>query len=575
MCAKTERQIYDYPSPSSLLRWYQQAAVDAVWNHLRTRDNSPCVVIPTAGGKSWVMASICTEAVSRWGGRVLILAHVKELLEQNADKVWRLMPEIDLGIYSASLKSRKKHNQVIVAGIQSVADRACELGRFDIILVDESHLIPTESEGRYTTFLKEAKIVNPHVRVIGMTATPYRMKGGAICHPDNILNEVCYEISVKQLIDEGYLSKLKSPGVKTEFNLKDVHVARGDYVSGELEAAMDTDAMLVQSACREIAELTTDRKATLIFCVGINHAAHVKDVLGGFVGAENVGMVYGKTPQAERDETLAKFKAGNLKYLVNVDVLTTGFDAPIIDCIALLRPTMSPGLFYQMVGRGFRTHPSKDDCLILDFGDNILTHGPVDQVKSKAAAKRFFLDPEPPKEVLRKCPACRYVLPNTEKVCSQCGYEFPPPERKMHDAQPGNLPPVSTKPPVAVEVCDVESVEYSVHVKKNAPASHPRTMRVDYMVGNLKSYSEWVCVEHEEDSFPRRKAESWWYKRTYFDMPETADECVEAAEMLEVPTRIKVKLSDKYPEIIEHIFDAVDSSEAGEGTRYSDDDIPF
>ena len=166
------------------LRPYQAEAVEAVYNHLRTKDNNPCIVLPTGTGKSVVIAKIVSDAVSQWGGRALILAHVKELLEQNAGKVKALCPEIPIGIFSAGLKSRDTDEPVIVAGIQSVYEKACDLGAFDLIIVDEAHLIAPDGDGMYRTFLKDMKVINPKVRVIGLTATPFRLKGGLICQPE-------------------------------------------------------------------------------------------------------------------------------------------------------------------------------------------------------------------------------------------------------------------------------------------------------------------------------------------------------------------------------------------------------
>jgi len=160
------------------LRPYQLAAVDAVYGHLRSRDDNPCVVIPTAGGKTPVMATICRDAVTQWDGRVLVLAHVKELLEQTADKLTAVCPDVPFGIYSAGLRRRDTEQAVIVAGIQSVYRRACELDRFDLVIVDEAHLIPLDGEGMYRQFLADAQVVNPCLRVIGFTATPFRLKDG-------------------------------------------------------------------------------------------------------------------------------------------------------------------------------------------------------------------------------------------------------------------------------------------------------------------------------------------------------------------------------------------------------------
>lgn len=183
------------------LRPYQQTAVDAVYKHLRERDDNPCVVLPTGTGKSLVIAKLVRDAVAQWNGRVLILAHVKELLEQNAGKIKILCPDIQIGIFSAGLKSRDTEESVIVAGIQSVYDKACDLGAFDLIIVDEAHLIAPDGDGMYRSFLKDMQIINPHVRLIGLTATPFRLKGGLICKPENLLNEVCYEAGLKEMFE--------------------------------------------------------------------------------------------------------------------------------------------------------------------------------------------------------------------------------------------------------------------------------------------------------------------------------------------------------------------------------------
>jgi DNA repair protein RadD len=351
------------------LRPYQLAAVDAVYGYLRTHEDNPAVVMPTASGKSWIIAQLVRDAVLQWSGRVLVLAHVKELLQQNADKIRRICPDMKIGIYSAGMNRRDITEPVIVAGIQSVYKRACELDAFDLVVVDEVHLIPVEGEGMHRTFLHDARVVNPKVRIIGLTATPFRMKSGMICGPKNILNSVCFEIGVKELIRDGYLCPLVTKAGKEKADTGHLHIRAGEFVAEEVEQLMDQD-QLVESACREIIECTQDRHAVLIFAAGIKHAQHVQYILREKHGVE-CGFISGKTPMAERDELLARFRGAKseglferkpLKYLVNVNVLTTGFDAPNVDCVAILRPTMSPGLMIQMIGRGFRLQQPRGDA---------------------------------------------------------------------------------------------------------------------------------------------------------------------------------------------------------------------
>ena len=503
------------------LRPYQLEAVEAIYRHLRERDDNPCVVLPTAAGKSLVMAQVCKDAVGRWGGRVLILAHVKELLEQTRDKIRRVAPEMWMktGVYSAGLKSRDTECPIIVAGIQSVYKRACEFDPFDLIIIDEAHLVPPEGDGMYRTFLEDARKVNPNVRLIGLTATPFRMKSGMICAPENVLNHVCYEIGVKELIVQGYLCPLITKASRDKVDTSGLHVRAGEFVAGEVEDLMNTQTR-VESASREIVEQTYNRRSVLIFAAGVAHGQRIAEVLRERFGAQ-VGTVFGDTLDFERDRVLSEFKRGELKYLVNVNVLTTGFDAPNVDCVAMVRPTHSPGLFSQIVGRGFRLHPGKENSLVLDFGGNVLRHGPVDAIRirekgnggnGEAPAKEF--------------PRCQSLVAAGYSVCPDCGYEFPKPERRQHDASASTEGILSGQ--VMTQECPVQGVRYFVHHKRGASEDAPRTMRVEYRLGFNHYHSEWICFEHA--GWARKKAEQWWRRRSHALVPESAEEAVARAE---------------------------------------------
>jgi len=570
------------------LRDYQKQAVEAVYDYLRNRDGNPCVVIPTAGGKTPVMATICRDAVNLWDGRVLVLAHVKELLEQTAGTLSQMAPDLDIGIYSAGLNRRDTEHSIVVAGIQSVYKRACELGPFDLIIVDEAHTIPPDGEGRYRSFLKEAIIVNPNLRLIGLTATPYRMTTGMICGPDNLLNEVCFEVGVRELIVQGFLCPLKSKAGRQKADTSNLHLRGGEFIASEVEDLMDQGA-LVSSACTEIIEQTASRNSVLIFAAGVSHARHIQQTLEQRARQE-VGLVTGDTPAAERAELLTRFKRQTvqtdifggtkspLKYLVNVNVLTTGFDAPNIDCVVLLRPTNSPGLYYQMVGRSFRLHPSKQDALVLDFGGNILRHGPVDdlQIKDRTSGN----GDAPAKE----CPDCQSVIHAAYATCPECGYEFPPPEKQKHEASATTAGILSGQ----VEDTDhaVYDTLYNVHIKRNAGPDDPPTLRVQYGVGLNQWISEWVCFEHS--GYARAKAQAWWTARSNEPVPDTVEDALKLAEAgaLADTQQITVRhiAGQQYDRIIRHqlglkppLLDGSEEKDDGNLPEYGfvDDEIPF
>lgn len=565
------------------LRPYQVDAVEAVYRHLRERDDNPCVVIPTGGGKTPVIATICSDAVTRWDGRVLILAHVKELLEQAADKLDQVCPDIHVGVYSAGLKRRDTTHPVIIAGIQSVYQKAEQLGHFDLVVVDEAHMIPMDGDGMYRRLLADMQRLNPHLRVIGLTATPFRMSSGPICvpPPDGILNSICYEIGVRELIAGGYLSPLKSKAGRYKPDFQSLHVRAGEFVADEVETLMDQD-MLVQSACREIVDAVRSggRRACLVFASGVEHGKHVTRVIEKISGGE-CGFIDGQTPTLYRDQLIRRFREGDLAYLVNVNVLTTGFDAPNVDCVALLRPTLSPGLYYQMVGRGFRLCDGKADCLVLDFGGNVLRHGPVDAIRITDAPSKGSGE-APAKE----CPQCQALIAAGYATCPECGHEFPPPERRRHEATADSTGILTGQ--VTISEYEVRRVYYSVHIKRDAPPEAPRSMRVDYEVGFHDTRSEWVCLEHS--GYARQKAEAWWRMRSCLPVPDSVDDAVALADAGALADVLSIKVrsvaGEKYDRIVDYELAAKpdpaelslpEPPESSDLPEYvaADDDIPF
>ena len=572
------------------LRPYQNDAVQSVYRHLREKDNNPCVVIPTAGGKSLCIAQVAKDAVTLWNGRVMILAHVKELVEQNAAKLKSICPELKVGIYSAGLDSRETDAPVIVAGIQSVYNKIDAFKPFDLVMIDEVHMVPPDGEGRYRTFLEAAKRVNPRVRLIGWTATPYRTQGGLICKPENLLNEVCYEIGVKELINRGYISNITAKAGKHSPDTDGLHVRAGEFVAEDVEKLMGEDG-LVNSACREIVELTKDRQACLVFCTSVAHCKKVAAMITRLSG-EECAIVTGDTPADEREETIKRLRGETvkadlfsekppLKYCCNVSVLTTGTDIPRLDTIALLRPTNSPGLLVQMVGRGFRLSPEthKTECLVLDYGRNIERHGPIDMIKVKEPGQGGG------GPLAKVCPKCQTIVNLPVMLCPECGYQWPrkEPERKAHDGTAARLGILSGE--VTTEKFPVMHTSYQVWEKRGAPPGSPKTVRVTYEVDYLHSFSEWLCPEHT--GYARRKFEKWWREHAHPDCPppRTAEEVCEdeftglLREVKEITVRFVS--GEKYPEVTgcelgDFSMNTRIEQERQEGGDDEDwDDIPF
>lgn len=541
------------------LRPYQRESIDTTWDYLRGHAGNPCIVLPTGSGKTIVLAEMIRHALTEWPGtRIGVLAHVRELVAQNADKLQRYWPEAPLGIYSAGLKRRDRFEPVIFASIQSVAKKSAQLGRFDLLLIDEAHRVPLRAEGQYREFIEGCRRFNPGLRIAGLTATPYRLGGGPVCGPDYILNDVAYEARVGDLIRDGYLCRLVSKAGAARADLSSVSVRNGEYVGGQLERACNIEHV-VSAACDEIVTLCADRRAWIVFCAGVAHAEHVTEALRerGIACA----LVDGKTASGEREARIAAFQRGELRALVNVNVLSEGFDATHVDAVVMMRPTKSAALYYQQAGRGMRLHPGKADCLVLDFAGNIVEHGPVDAIRPPSRPGEKAKSEAP----VRECPQCHALLPVQARQCQDCGYEFPRSEFfDRHDATASNAPILSDEivPPARHAV---NRVTYAEHIGKSGKP----TLQVTYWCG-LRTFREWVCLEH--GGFARAKAMTWWVQRTSgasaasdFTTPRTVAEALAVANRLHTPSAIFVRESGRYPEIVHATFN--DAGQAGQADR--------
>lgn len=512
------------------LRYYQRDAVDACYRFLSEHPGrNPCIVLPTGAGKTHVIVQLCQD-MQAWGGRVLVLAHVKELLGQAHEKLVGAGLR-GVGLHSAGLKSRDMDSSVLVAGVQSVFRKGAELCGsvpFNMVVVDEAHRIPLDGDGMYRQLLDDLTLCNPKLRVVGLTATPYRTGTGYVCSDDHFLHEVCYEADIKELIAGGFLCRLASKRSRSEVDMTGVSVRSGDYVGTEMEQRFN-QADHVAAAVNEMMALTQKRKKVLVFCCGIDHAANVAYMLEA--AGESVRLV---TSQHEgRDKAIKAFKEGRCKYLCNVNVLTEGFDATDIDAVVLLRATVSPGLYYQMVGRGLRIDPRKQDCLVLDYGGNIARHGTIDNlvIKPKGGGNK---DGEAP---VKSCPECQEMIHASLLYCSNCGFQFE--DREPNHEETAADQAVVGRPHESFDVC---TVGYSLHIKKDNPDA-PKSMRVTYYQGDHMGAiaDEWVCVEHTGFAF--EKASQWWRRRCNGKMPTSAEQAVSYANRggLTEPTKIVVE----------------------------------
>lgn len=494
-----------------MLRDYQTQACDAAFESLKSGCGNPLIDLPTGSGKSWVLAELARRAVQDFSGRVVILANRKELLKQNCKKIQELC-EVKTGYYSASLNERSVEQPIILAGIQSVYSKASELGRRHLVIIDEAHLTPKSDVGTYRTFLSDLGRYNPKLKVIGLTATPFRLDSGRLWGKGELFSSVCYHGDIRWMIDQGHLCKLVNKGSDVSYDTSRLSVRGGEFVRREVEDLF-ANSQLAADACKELVSKATGRKSILVFCAGVDHAYAVREILLALTG-ERVDCVTGETSPLEREATLEQFSQGVFRWCVNVDVLTTGFDNPRIDCVAIMRATQSAGLFCQMVGRGLRVHPSKTDCLIVDYGGNLKRHGPIDAVDFGRSSKATNGGGEAP---VKTCLGCGEVVAASAREC-ECGFQFPFAERR-HETKADEESQILSEP-VSFRL---KGWMFSRHYKKG-DESAPNSLRVTYFgEGDLDpTIDEWVCLNH--DGFALRKAELWWREHSNEDLSSWAEE---------------------------------------------------
>jgi DNA repair protein RadD len=547
------------------LRYYQDDGVTSIFNYfIEGGEGNPVVVMPTGTGKSLVIAKFLEIALTHYPGqRMMMLTHVKELIEQNYEKLGAIWPQAPAGIYSAGL-GKKEHNLPITfAGIGSVAKNAFLFGHIDVILIDECHLVSPKSTTMYRKFIDQLLIVNPNLKVVGFTATPYRLGQGTIIE-DGLFTDICYDLSsmdsFNRLIAEGYLSPLTTKRTIQQINVDGVKTRGGDFIEKDLQLACDKEE-ITYGALMECMEHGHDRKKWLIFATGVDHAINISAMLDTFE-ISNV-CIHGKLKGAERDKRLAEFKFGDVQVAVNNNVLTTGFDCVEIDLIAVLRPSQSPGLWVQILGRGTRpcfaegfdlttiegrlesmAASQKQNCLILDFAGNTKRLGPInDPVLPKKKGKGGGVAP------VRECPACRTLMHTSVRVCETCDYEFP---ESVNFAQIAGTDEVMASDQPITEVFAVDKAFYSRNEGKDGRLP---TLRVQYACG-IRTFTEAVCFEHPEKSFPKKRARDWWrnHNGDHKMIPDNVDAALTMADRLSTPSHLRVWTNKKYPEIMAYDY---------------------
>ena len=387
-----------------ILRPYQQEAVDATLRHFRQSGESAVIVLPTGAGKSLVIAELARLARRR----ILVLTHVKELVEQNHAKYQSY--GLTGGIFSAGLKRKESRHQVTFASVQSVSANLDQFrDEYSLVIIDECHRVSGEDTSQYQRIIELLRQQNDSLKVLGLTATPYRLAMGWIYRyhyrgfvrgdDEKPFQHCIYELPLSFMINRGYLTRPELVNAAVaQYDFSSLAQDRfGEYAEKDVNELLSKHQRVTRAIIEQVMELAAERKGVMIFAATVDHAREIT----GYLPEHETALVTGATEMKERAQLIQRFKQRQLKYLVNVSVLTTGFDAPHVDFISILRPTQSVSLYQQIVGRGLRLDDGKRDCLVIDYAGNSvnLHHPEVGEPK-----------PNPDSEPVQVfCPGCGFA----------------------------------------------------------------------------------------------------------------------------------------------------------------------
>ena len=551
-------------------RWYQEQAVDELFDYFGEHSGlaedgsiikaNPIVGMPTGTGKSLSIALFNQRVLREFPQtNIGVSTHVKELIEGNAKTMLRLDPGADVGVYSSGLKSKDHSNRIIYGGIQSMVKNP-ELFNFDLMHIDEAHLVSPEADTSYLKFIENVKKRKPYMRVIGWTATAYRLGLGSLTN-GSIFTDFAFDLTgmaaFNRLLAEGYLCPVIPQRTETVLDMTGVGIVGADFNQAAMQAKIDK-AEITFAALKEVVAAGQFRASWMIFAAGIEHAEHITRMLRETFGISAVCVHAGNKeyPMSgeQRDANIELFKTGQVRCIVNKDILTTGFDHPPIDLIAILRPTMSTGLWVQMLGRGTRPYDwqttndpilkrwfryYKHNCLVLDFANNTKRLGPIND---PVIPKRKGEGP-PGDSPIKTCPVCPAYVHASATVCPGCGHIFTTQwidpninatastdELIKTDESVSNLP--------ETEAFDVERVFYDTYYSVR---SGKRALKVTYFCAGNKTFWEYQNFEPPAKPYAIHKAHDWFRQRLADrEPPTTALQAKVFSPFMRIPKRILV-----------------------------------
>ena len=518
-------------------RQYQLDCATAWYKDIKIPGRRPIIAVPTGAGKTIILGILINKYLAEHPhNKILILSHTQEILAQDNVAMKVFFPDTEIGIYSAGMGYRDVE-QITIAGIQSVYNKPNLFKWYNLVIIDECHTINHKAEGMYRTLLDSM-----HATICGMSATIFRQGHGLLHEGKGVLfNTLSYDLTstekFNKLVDDGYLCELISVAPKTQLDSSMVRKSGGDYNIKGLAEAHDKDS-ITEAAIMDAIHYGKNYNKWLIFAIDINHANHINSCL---YNHNITSVVLHSKITDDRTKVINKFKVGSAQAIVSVGMITTGFDAPNVDLILLLRPTMSSVLHVQMVGRGLRVYPGKKHCLVLDYSGNTARLGPINNVRIPHKKAKGNGGGEAP---TKTCPMCQTITYAAARECRSCGHEF---QFEIKLTSTSDDAAIVDKGEKAISKwMTVTHAQYILHKKMGSPDS----IMVTYHCG-LTKVKEWWCLNHE--GYAGYKACHIVKNRGYVGRISTED-VYKATPKLKVPKRILVNFAPKFPTILNSQF---------------------
>jgi DNA repair protein RadD len=528
-----------------VLRDYQVATVAALRDALNRGVSAPCVSVATGGGKTVIIAALAKELAAK-GHHIVVLTHSRELIRQLDRTLCRFLDPSKVGVIAAGLGRKDEPRQVQICQIQSVGRNPDRIGPRRIVIVDELQSVNHE-QGQYLTTIEHLRVKTPDLRLIGLSATPFRTTTGLCYGKGRMFDECVHRVGMRELIDAEWLTPIIGKTGDKDFKVEGVAMRGGDFKPDELEKFM-ADQSKVDRAVADMMPRMEGRRQVLVFTTGLKHNAMIVDAIKKY--DSRVESIDGTMENNQRDSILNRFANGTTRFVPNCAILTTGYDDSGIDGIVMLRPTRSPGLLIQCAGRGLRKRDGKPNCLFLDYGGSLSHFGPLDQIEENITLKKRG----PPGKAPTKVCDCGTVLHLSAIKCPDCGKEFP---RQLNHAEQAADEPVLSDEPKWVEV---KGLQARRHQKQGSPPC----LRIDYLDGlGLPVANEWLSVHPEANLYAYQKsinALTGWpngcFKKlgdTLYYQPATGgltkldfDGIVAHAAWLPPPSRVRLLKEGKY-----------------------------